>query len=239
MKIVRRISILRGKVITDDTNKDTSNHLEQRHIIIIPPHTGTLGNTHAIHCIALDHSVNVAVAPYNVKNNTNQDNHDSSYTVLHLTTTFSHHDNRDAKEMELVLQRTVQALTSSSSSLPMQGYAHEKEVYQITFRFDDTSVHNYTHSDRHQTVDNLYICNPAGQSLTIDAAFLAAKKIFHKILSDDDGDNNNNNKANHVFLQLSKEMDTQLKSRNIGRHAEEDDEYMMLESAMTMLHNDS
>eukprot|EP00986_Skeletonema_menzelii_P008631 scaffold3738_cov151-Skeletonema_menzelii.AAC.2 len=73
----RRISILRGKLVTaerEQPDTDNSSETEQRYAIIIPPGTRGLSNQSAIHVLALDDSV--CVSPRG-----------KDCTVLHLTMT--------------------------------------------------------------------------------------------------------------------------------------------------------
>ena len=87
-RILRRISVVSGKIISGDGSGDNVvDKTEQRHIIVIPPETGNLGNSCVIHGIALDESV--SVAPRNLTG-------DVACTILHLTTTVDGSDKETA-----------------------------------------------------------------------------------------------------------------------------------------------
>lgn len=190
-RILRRISILRGKLIVGGE--------EQRHVIVVPPNA--IGNTHAIHGIALDESVHVAPRIA------------SGCTVLHLTTTV---DASDANQIDdSLLRKAVECLVASQE---VDGGKIE-EIYHASFSYALAS------EDQISSVvpQGLHICRRVEQNLAVDNTFEQARRIFQNIC------------PNSEFLELSEEMDSAVKER-LGEHGEEEDqEGMVLESAMNML----
>ena len=107
--ILRRISILRGKLIQME-----GGLAEQRHILIIPP--GKAGNTNVIYGIVVDESINVA--PYSFG--------DSFTTcVLHLSTV------QDEKDSEDVLEKVIESILSQKDMEEME------EMHQFSFNFTE------------------------------------------------------------------------------------------------------
>jgi hypothetical protein len=76
-------------------------------------------------------------------------------------------------------------------------------------------------------IDGLHICRPLGQSVTLDAQVEHAKIIFQSICPDVE------------FLTMSEKMDEIVKERLAGQDEDEDEERMVLESAMNMMEADT
>ena len=89
------------------------------------------------------------------------------------------------------------------------------ELYQVTFS-------HVVPTSELQTVTGLSICPSSAQRLVADKAFQEAKAIFETICPDVD------------FLKLSEGMNEAVKERKMGRE-EDDDDRMLLESALGML----
>lgn len=100
-RLLRRVSVVSGKIVRDSN--------DQRHIILIPPHSD-LENEYAIHGIILDSSVNVA--PPNC-------------TLVHLTTTV------DGEIDEAVMEGAVKALLSEE--------AHELYHVSFSYELSNSS----------------------------------------------------------------------------------------------------
>jgi RAB protein geranylgeranyltransferase component A len=149
-RILRRISILNGPLLEGD----------QRHVIIIPPQSSGLGNSHAIHGITLDESVQVAP---------------TGCTVLHLTTTLhttgEDDDDGDGDDDCSVLDRASHAILQA----PEQ---RVDELYSVTFSHELSTVNDETAATLPKGV---HVCTHTGQVLTADVAFEQAQKIFSKI----------------------------------------------------------
>ena len=159
MRVYRRISILRGKLVTNEEgNADVGN--DQRHIIVIPPGDVHIGNQRVINGITLDESVNIA--PRDFKD-------DFDLTILYLSTI-----SRDMDGGEKLLQKAAKSLCQNNSNL---------ELFHLGFSFDyDDSIHS-NYDD--YTQDGIYVCQSRGISLTAEAAFVEAKSIFDKICPND------------------------------------------------------
>jgi RAB protein geranylgeranyltransferase component A len=152
-RLLRRISILNGKL-----NPSTT---EQRHTIILPPQSHNIGNSHAIHCVTLDDSVQVAPP---------------GCTVLHLTTTIEmepHSNNNNVEDVmdTSVLDRAYEQLAHISKG-PLD------EIYQVTFSHALTT----TTTEVEESLPNgLHVCQSDGQVLTADVAFAQAQQLFDNI----------------------------------------------------------
>jgi len=204
-RVYRRISILRGKLV-HDAGSDGGNGIDQRHVIIVPPHT--VGNANVIHGIALDESVNVAPSFYDSK---------FTSTVLHLTTII---DNDDHVSSDVdILQNTVQSLIQNQLD---SSKTNLEEIHHFSFSFDNEDPF-LEGSQLEISTNGLHVCKNQGHSITVEAAFREAEMIFKKICPRFD------------FLKLSNEMEEIVKETRFGTTEDDDHEKMMLESAMNMM----
>jgi Rab proteins geranylgeranyltransferase component A len=89
------------------------------------------------------------------------------------------------------------------------------EIYHVTFS-------HVSPTSTFQTTLGLHICPASAQRLVADTAFGDAKVIFENVCQNVD------------FLALSKEMNTAVQERQMG-HNDDDDERMLLESAVGMI----
>jgi len=204
LRIHRRISILRGKLVKNEEDDDAEQGDEQRHVIIIPPGDSDIGNESVIHGIALDESVKISPYPMN-------DGFDT--TVLYLTTIAKANgsaDNDNSVSGSAVLEKAVQ--TFSDDSL--------MELFHLSFSHEAEAEQDVTKDAK---VKGMHLCHPRGMTLTVESAFIEAKRIFEEIC------------PNGKFLKLSEEMDDLVKERRVGQDEDEDDEVKMLESAMNMI----
>lgn len=158
-KTLRRISILKGKLLLDETS--ASSNSEQRHIIIVPPKT--IGNKNVIHGIALDETANVAPYYYGDSFTT---------TILHLTTVIDEKD-IPSNDDEDILQKAMQSLIENKQTKTTQSIV--EEIYHISF--SSNMMSSTTQIQR----PGLHICNKFGPSVTVQSAFLEASSIFHNI----------------------------------------------------------
>jgi len=203
-RVFRRVSILRDRVIVNDS--------EQRHILVLPPNI--IGNPHAIYGIALDDSANIA--PYNYPS-------DFKTTVLHLTTIADEKDVGDQEDpKDDVLKRAVDSILASQLEGDVSGDA--EELFHLSFSYAyDAGMSDVQEEDDINDFIGLHICSKQRHLVTVESAFEEAKVIFQKICPDCD------------FLCHSDQMSEVLKQRNIGRDDDEDQDGMMLESAMNMI----
>jgi Rab proteins geranylgeranyltransferase component A len=195
-RIVRRLSILKGKLIPSDSG-------EQRYVIFIPP--GTIGNSHAIHCVLLDRSV--AVSPYGC-------------TLVHLTTTANL---EDCKNLEAMLEHAKNVILSSKCPGTEPGGesgATPVELYHVTFS------HATTQEDPQDESSNfpagVHVCSHSRQTLTADVVFEQAERLFSTIC------------PGMEFFGLSNTFDETVRERAQEKRYD-DDEQMMLESALGMI----
>jgi RAB protein geranylgeranyltransferase component A len=96
------------------------------------------------------------------------------------------------------------------------------EIYHVSF--------SYAIPDEEEemtNVDGLHVCQALGQSLTMDAQVEQAQSIFQSICPDEE------------FLKMSREMVDIVNERSTGVDDEEDEERMVLESAMSMMEVDA
>eukprot|EP00978_Attheya_sp_CCMP212_P003679 scaffold7745_cov55-Attheya_sp.AAC.6 len=222
--VLRRISILRGKLIVDETSGDA----EQRYIVIIPPNSGNIQNTHVIHGISLDDSVHVVPDLNHYKNM-------GGCTMLHLTTIIEESLLSDDKTTTNdsshgdVLERALESILvgqnkqngSHSSSSNVASSVPLEELHHVSFSYAVPSSSSLLLKNR----KGLHICQRPIQSITVDGAFDEARRIFESIV------------PGAKFLVRSEELDKAVKER-IGNNQEydsDDDEGMVLESAMNMI----
>ena len=113
------------------------------------------------------------------------------------------------KNADKILEQVVTKLT-------------EEEIHHVSFSYAIPDEEKGT-----TKVNGLHVCQTSGQSLTLDAQVDQAKRIFQSMCPDVE------------FLTMSQEMDNIVKERLAGRNDEEDDERMVLQSAMNMMEVDA
>lgn len=124
--------------------------------------------------------------------------------MLHLTTTTTMMDGPGQTSGAHLLELVVPMLKV-------------EEIHHVAFSYEIPNVSNAV-----RNVNGLYICRTPDQSLVLDAQVEQAKDIFQSICPDVD------------FLAMSEEIEKLVKERSVGRDDEEDEERMVLESAMNM-----
>jgi RAB protein geranylgeranyltransferase component A len=97
-----------------------------------------------------------------------------------------------------------------------------EEIYHVSFSYAIPD-----NEEEMTIVDGLHVCQASGQNLTMDTQVEQAKSIFQSICPDMD------------FLTMSREMDSIVKERSTMFDDEEDEERMVLESAMNMMEVDA
>ena len=149
-RILRRISILNGKLIPSVTEG------EDRHVLFIPPKSKNIGNSHAIHCVTLDDSVQVSP---------------SGCTIMHLTTTVDCDADSDVVDAS-ILNKACQAILKAHKGEVVE------EVYHVSYSHEvvlpDTC-------EAEAIPDGMFLCRHNGQVLTADVAFEQAQQIFSQI----------------------------------------------------------
>ena len=206
-RIVRRLVVLQGKVIPSESG-------EQRHFIFIPP--DTIGNTHAIHAVLLDFSARASP---------------NGCTLMHLTTTVSEHksgiddDSKTSKGEDAaeVLQRAQESIIASKRqgvSADEQNEFGATELYHVSFSSACPKL--VTEDSSPPSLTGMHLCPRMGQSLTADAAFEEARRLFSTIC------------PGMEFLGLASTFDEAIRERAEEKRYE-DDEKTMLESALGMI----
>jgi len=203
----RRISVLDGKLIKSETRNDDNNgsNSEQRYAIVIPPRTPGLNNKSTIHGVALDDSS--FVTPQR-----------SLYTILHLTTSIVESQELDNDVEAEILGKAVQFLIASQST-SREDSGLLQECHHFAFSY---TTHRPNPKETPATYDasGLHVCYRDEQSLTCDAAFQEAARIFHEICPESE------------FLGLAKKVEDAIVYRN---NDESDDEKLVLDSAVGII----
>lgn len=201
-RIYRRISVVRGRPLG-------SGEEQQRHMIIIPPHS--FGNETAIHGMILDEGMKVA--PYVP----------GGCSVVHLTTTAAAtgniHTTTIPGTLEDAIDRNTQSLRDALASILRNNDV--EEIFHTSFSYP---IHHGPHSQvaSRENIANLYLIRTRPPPMDADTAFDEARTIFSKICPKLD------------FLALSQSLHDTIKER-LGDQPEPDDEQMVLESALGMI----
>ena len=157
-RIVRRVSILSDKPIVENGAGDNICASEQRHIIVVPPNTGKIGNECVIHGIALDDSVSIAPRS-------------TACTVLHLTTS-CHGSKAEEDKCHAALEKVAQSLIDGKTI---------QEMYHCSFSFASHDGLSSETKIQKPMFEGLTYCHKGGQSITLEAAFHQAGQIFDGI----------------------------------------------------------
>ncbi|KAL7441106.1 hypothetical protein ACHAXH_008467 [Discostella pseudostelligera] len=187
IRTYRRISVLQGKLMLDQVQNNDSKDCcdtDQRHAIIIPPGTSSLGNTSAINGVAVDESAFVAPPGRN-------------YTVLHLSTSSQE---VDGAIDELSLNSLSEAVNYLIVSRSNKDDAPCQECHHIAFSYA-TDASSPADEDTNHPL-GLHICHRGKQSLTVDSAFREARRIFEIICPDSE------------FLALAKQVEDKVVYRD-------------------------
>jgi hypothetical protein len=207
VRIHRRISIMQGKIITQQESKDSTD-TEQRYAIVIPPGTRGLNNTSAIHGVAVDDSAFVAPTG-------------KGFTVLHLTTSIVEEENASDSFCLDMLSESVQYLIKSQLSKDNGATdVATIECHHIAFSYSTDLPPSSTEIAQKPLPSGLHICHHDIQSITCDYAFREAKRIFECICPGAD------------FLALAKKVEDSIVYRN---NEDSDDERMVLSSALDII----
>ena len=142
-RIYRRVCILQGKLIRDDSGDD-----EQRHAIVIPPYTTSVDNMSVIHGVVFDESAFVAPSG-------------KGCTLVHLTTSKREGDATPddvfVSSLERAYQMIVLSQQTEDNDKPIQ------EIRHISFSYS-------TGGELTTCISGLNVCRREGQSLTCDYA---------------------------------------------------------------------
>ena len=185
VRIYRRISILKGNLISHQDTKDTTDDRDQRFAVVIPPGARGLHNTSAVHGVVVDDSAFVAPAR-------------KGYIVLHLTTSIL--ENEDSADACIdILAKSVQVLIDCHSSEESKAL----ECHHISFSYSTEISAAPTQQCCQETMaSGLHVCYRDTQSITCDYAFREAQRIFDEICPEAD------------FLALAKKVEDSIVYKN-------------------------
>ena len=138
-------------------------------------------------------------------------------TIMHLTTTVECDDDSDIVDDSL-LTKASQAILKAKDDKDKV-----KEVYHVSFSHEVVLPES---KETETLPEGLFLCQQSGQVLTADSAFEQAQRIFSKIC------------PTMEFLGLSDKLDACIKERAAERQYPDDDEKLMLESALGMIGGD-
>jgi len=220
-RVLRRVSILRGKPSLPVVDGEAMSFSHRRHLIVVPPNR--LAAKHdAIHAILMDEQVNVV--PYVP----------CGCTVVHLTTTidFDYSDNNDdendddsiIEKQSSILHRALHEVILANDK--DDGDDDVQEIFYATFSYPlDSDNDDDDDTSCTKNIEGLHLVSRPRQSLVADDAFEQAQRIYGKIV----GDDNSNGGAVPLFLCLSEKLKQDIAERlgtaaaNGGRSQEEDD----------------
>jgi RAB protein geranylgeranyltransferase component A len=152
-RVLRRISVLRGKLISHDNSS-----LQQRHFVILPPKT-VADHPHAIHGLVLDEAVNVV--PHSK----------CGCTLVHLTTTIEMNDST-GQNVDTILEEALNVLIDSSKKKGLV-----EEIFHVAFSYALDKETDPSHIDP----DGLHVIQGGPPDIAVDAIFKEAEFINQKI----------------------------------------------------------
>lgn len=184
---------------------DSADQQQPQRHAVILP-PNSVGNSDSIHGLILDEKVNVV--PHVT----------GGCTVIHLTTTVDVVEGADV-DNDGILQKALDSIVGKQSDGDPDVY----EIYRVVFSYSlfDT---DQAPALAAANVNGLHTIHRPRPGLAADPAFEQAKQIFTRIC------------PTVAFLTMSEAMDAAVKETLGDRHnEEEDDEKMVLESAMGMM----
>jgi len=228
-RVMRRISILAGKPLLSD---DSLQPQQQRHLMILPP--GTVPHqTSTIHGLLLDESVHVAPHVFPALGGVG-----GGCSVLHLTTTTadaaavadSDDSIQEAVDGGVILEEALNAILDCSRRQYQKAGGDlsstvVEEIFHVTFSYDLYNDNDAaTHGDASTyNASGLHVVHRPRPGVAADAAFEQAALIFAKIC------------PGQEFLKLSQAVDAAVKETLGDAAEEEDEENLVLESAVGMI----
>lgn len=206
-RVLRRTSILSGKpLLTEDFQPQ-----QQRHLMILPPNS-VGSNRHTIHGLLLDEGVHVV--PHVL----------GGCSVLHLTTTVDAADANDDHALDDAVKAILENSRLQYEKCDSETAFMVDEIFHVTFSYDVCAANDDPES-RTASQDGdrgLHVIHRPCPGVAADAAFEQAASIFAKIC------------PNQEFLKMSQAVDDKVKE-TLGEVAEEDEEKLVLESAVGMI----
>jgi RAB protein geranylgeranyltransferase component A len=188
------------------SGKPIRSSADQRHAIIFPPNS--FGNSDTIHGLILDEKVNVV--PHVA----------GGCCVIHLTTTV---DDDAPEGASAVVDSGAGMLQEALDSIMGKDVPDVDEIYRVVFSYSLYDVDKAPALAANAN-SGLHAIHRPRPGLAADPAFEQAKQIFTRICPTVD------------FLAMSEAMDAAVKERLGDTHnEEEDDDKMVLESAMGIM----
>lgn len=157
LRLHRRICVIRGKLVKNESS-DLFSETEQRNIIIVPPGDDAIGNKNVIHGLVLDESMNIAPTPFG----------GVSFSILYLSM-LQEDSNDDSGTSTLAEASTI--LCGEECS----------EICHIAFsHLVDNAIESY-----HSYPEGVHLSISRGMSFTVDSSFVEARRIFDSICPDE------------------------------------------------------
>jgi RAB protein geranylgeranyltransferase component A len=222
-RVLRRISIVTGKPIQLDKH---ASQQQQRHVLIIPPNSISKKQTSAVHGVVVDETVNVTP------------NIPCGCTIIHLTTIIDCGSVTAANDVsdveESILSEAMNVVLQSFKNGTQEYDQSVVEIFHASFSYELPLAHGEDKlSDETLDVrnaDGLHVIQRPPPSLTVDATFTEATKIFLQICPDATKDD---------FLKLSQAtteaIEASFGSKILHNEDDDDDEITALNSALDMI----
>jgi hypothetical protein len=219
-RVLRRIGIVTGKPIQLDNN--TSQQQQQRHVLLIPPNSISKRQTSAIHGVVVDESVNVTP------------NIPGGCTIIHLTTIIERSTAATVDVVDMEESILTEAMNVILQSFKVQpNDENVVEIFHASFSYEIPSEcedKQQVETLDIQNSDGLHVIQRPPPSLTVDAIFTEATKLFLRICPDATKDD---------FLKLSQATTEAIQasfgSNIFNNEDDDDDEIAALNSALGMI----
>ena len=157
LRLHRRICIIRGKLVKNESS-DLFSETEQRNIIIVPPGDDTIGSKTVIHGLALDESMNIAPGPFG----------GVSFSILYLS--MLQEDSKDDSGASTLAEASAILCGEECSEICHIAFSH----------LVDNAIESY-----HSYPKGVHLSTSRGMSFTVDSSFVEARRIFDSICPDE------------------------------------------------------
>lgn len=158
LRLHRRICVIRGKLVKNESS-DLFSETEQRNIIIVPPGDDTIGNKNVIHGLVLDESMNVAPIPFG----------GVSLSILYLS--MLQEDSKDDSGTSTLAEASTILCGEECSEICHIAFSH----------LVDNAIESYL-----SYPEGVHLSTSRGMSFTVDSSFVEARRIFDSICPDED-----------------------------------------------------
>ncbi|GFH48646.1 hypothetical protein CTEN210_05122 [Chaetoceros tenuissimus] len=153
LRLHRRICVIRGKLVKNESS-DLFSETEQRNIIIVPPGDDIIGNKNVIHGLVLDESMNVAPTPFG----------GVSFSILYLS--MLQEDSKDDSGTSTLAEASTILCGEDCSEICHIAFSH----------LVDNAIESY-----HSYPEGVHLSISRGMSFTVDSSFVEARRIFDSI----------------------------------------------------------